>query len=338
MTGIPEGIISIALDAMGGDHGPVVTVPAALKAIGAGGVAVALVGDTNAIQTELDKYDTPAKQLVQIVPAEGVVEEGESPARAFRSKPRASIFVAAGVVKMGKAVGFVSMGSTGASIAAATVVYGTLDGIDRGALGGPVVGYAPNTVIIDLGTNVDTRPGLLVDFAALGNVMSKLIYKNENPRIALLSVGSEEGKGNALVKETTDILNSTDLNFIGNIEPNDLPQGKAEVVLCDGFVGNVILKLTEGLGDAIVSHVKEVLGDNDKSKKLSKEIFERMNILEAFGGGPLLGVNGLAIVGHGASGVNAVANAIGTAEFVVGTGLIEAQQAELDRIRAEVSN
>jgi glycerol-3-phosphate acyltransferase PlsX len=238
---------------------------------------------------------------------------------------------------MGKAAGFVSMGSTGASIAAATVVYGTLDGIDRGALGGPVVGYAPNTVIIDLGTNVDTRPGLLVDFAALGNVMSKLIYKNENPRVALLSVGSEEGKGNALVKETTDLLNSTDLNFIGNIEPNDLPEGKAEVVLCDGFVGNVILKLTEGLGDAIVSHVKEVLGETDESKKLSQEIFERMNILEAFGGGPLLGVNGLAIVGHGASGVNAVANAVGTAKFVVETGLIEAQQAELDRIRAEVN-
>jgi len=338
MTGIPEGITPIALDAMGGDHGPVVTVPAALQAVDKGGVAVALVGDEAAIQAELDKYDSPAKQLVQIVPAEGVVEEDESPARAFRSKPKASIFVAAGVVKMGKAAGFVSMGSTGASIAAATVVYGTLDGIDRGALGGPVVGYSPNTVIIDLGTNVDTRPGLLVDFAALGNVMSKLIYKNDNPRIALLSVGSEKGKGNALVKETTDLLSSTDLNFIGNIEPNDLPFSKAEVVLCDGFVGNIILKLTEGLGDAIVSHVKEILGETEESGKLSKEIFERMNILEAFGGGPLLGVNGLAIVGHGASSVDAIANAVGTAKFVVETGLIEAQQAELDRIRAEVSD
>jgi phosphate acyltransferase len=338
MTSIPEGIIPIALDAMGGDHGPVVTVPAALKAIGEGGVAIALVGDAEALQAELDKYDTPAKQLVQVVPADGVVEEGEQPARAFRSKPKASIFVSAGAVKAGKAAGFVSMGSTGASIAAATVVYGTLDGIDRGALGGPVVGYAPNTVIIDLGTNIDTRPGLLVDFAALGNVMSKLIYKNENPRIALLSVGSEEGKGNALVKETTDLLNSTDLNFIGNIEPNDLPLGKAEVVLCDGFVGNVILKLTEGLGDAVVEHLREVLGDTPESQRLSKEIFERMNILQAFGGGPLLGVNGLAIVGHGASGVDAIANAIGTAKYVISTGLIEAQQAELDRIRAEVSD
>ena len=336
MTGIPEGITRIALDAMGGDHGPATTVPAALKAVGEGGVAVALVGDAAEIQAELDRTESPAKQLVQVVPAEGVVSEDESPALAYRSKPRASVFVSAGLVKAGKADGFVSMGSTGASIAAATVVYGTLDGIDRGALGGPVVGYAPNTVIIDLGTNVDTRPGLLVDFAALGNVMSKLIYKNENPRIALLSVGSEEGKGNALVKETTSLLAATDLNFIGNIEPNDLPAGNAEVVLCDGFVGNVALKLTEGLGDAVVDHVKEVLGETDESKKLAQAIFERMNILEAFGGGPLLGVNGLAIVGHGASGVNAVANAIGTATYVISTGLIGAQQAELDRIRAVV--
>lgn len=338
MTGFPEGIARIALDAMGGDHGPVVTVPAALKAIEKGDIAVALVGDRSAIQTELEKFDNPAKQLVQIVPAEGVVEESESPALAFRSKPRSSIFVSAQIVKAGKADGFVSMGSTGASIAAATVVYGTLNGIDRGALGGPVVGYAPNTVIIDLGTNVDTRPGLLVDFAALGNIMSKLIYKNENPRIALLSVGSEEGKGNALVKETTELLAAADLNFIGNIEPNDLPAGKAEVVLCDGFVGNVILKLTEGLGDAVVGHVKEVLGDTEESDKLSNAIFERMNILEAFGGGPLLGVNGLAVVGHAASGENAIANAIGTAKYVMETGLIGAQQAELDRIRAEAVN
>ena len=338
MTGIPQGITRIALDAMGGDHGPAVTVPAALKAIEKDGVAISLIGDKAAIQAELDRFDNPAKKLAQVVPAQGVVEESESPALAYRSRRRASVFVSAEVVKAGKADGFVSMGSTGATITAATLVFGTLDGIDRGALGGPIVGYAPNTVIIDLGTNVDTRPALLVDFAALGNIISKLIYKNENPRIALLSVGSEEGKGNALVKETTELLASTDLNFIGNIEPNDLPAGKAEVVLCDGFVGNVILKLTEGLGDAVVSHVKEVLGDTEESENLSNAIFQRMNILEAFGGGPLLGVNGLAIVGHGASGVNAIANAIGTAKYVIDTGLIGAQQAELDRIRAAVND
>jgi glycerol-3-phosphate acyltransferase PlsX len=337
MTETLGNVTPIALDAMGGDHGPVVTVPAALKAVSNGGVAVALVGDHSAIQQELGKYESPAKQLIQIVKSDGVVEEGESPALAYRSKPRASVFVSAGVVKAGKAAGFVSMGSTGASISAATVVYGTLDGIDRGALGGPIVGYAPNTIIIDLGTNVDTRPSLLVDFAALGNIMSKLIYENEKPRIALLSVGSEQGKGNALVKDTTDLLASTDLNFIGNIEPNELTEGKAEVVLCDGFVGNVILKLTEGLGNAVVGHVKQVIGDTEKGKLLSKEIFERMNILEAFGGGPLLGVGGLAIVGHGASGVHAIANAIGTAKFVISTGLIGAQQPELDRIRSETT-
>ncbi|MDP7089195.1 MAG: phosphate acyltransferase PlsX [Dehalococcoidia bacterium] len=338
MTGITKKITSIALDAMGGDHGPKVMIPAALKAINNGEVAISLVGDQATIQIELDKYPNPPEHLINIVPSEGIVQEGESPALAYRTKPKASVFVSAGIVKIGKADGFVSMGSTGASIAAATVVYGTLDGIDRGALGGPIVGYASNTVIIDLGTNVDTKPGLLVDFAALGNVMSKLIYENDNPRIALLSVGSEEGKGNSLVKETTELFNSIDLNFIGNIEPNDLPKGKAEVVICDGFVGNVILKLTEGLGNAIINHVHKTLGDTAASKKLSKEIFEKMNILKAFGGGPLLGVKGLAIVGHGSTGVDAVANAIGTAKYVIGTGLIEAQQAELDRIRMIVKN
>ena len=338
MTGTTKKITSIALDAMGGDHGPKVMIPAALKAIKKGDVAISLVGDQKALQAELDKYPKPPGYLINIVPSVGIVQEDESPALAYRTKPKASVFVAAGIVKMGKADGFVSMGSTGASIAAATVVYGTLNGIDRGALGGPVVGYAPNTVIIDLGTNVDTKASLLVDFAALGNVMSKLIYKNDNPRIALLSVGSEEGKGNSLVKETTELFNAVDLNFIGNIEPNDLPKGKAEVVICDGFVGNVILKLTEGLGSAIVDHIQKTLGDTKTSKKLSQEIFEKLNILEAFGGGPLLGVKGLAIVGHGSSNVNAVANAIGTAKYVIKTGLIEAQQAELDRIRSAVND
>ena len=258
---LPEGIIPIALDAMGGDHGPSVTVPAALKAIGRGGVAIALVGDPEAIETELAKYDTPAKQLTQIVPAEGVIPEGANPALALRSNPRASVLIAAGAVKAGKAKAFVSMGSTGASIAAGTVLLGTVEGIERGALGGPIVGYAPDTVIIDLGTNVDTRPAQLADFAALGSLMSRLIYKKENPRVALLSVGSEEGKGNAQVKATTELLRNSSLNFIGNVEPHDLPSGRAEVVVCDGFVGNTILKFAESVPSFLKARLKSHADD-----------------------------------------------------------------------------
>ena len=335
--GLPEDVITIALDAMGGDHGPPVTVPAALKAIGAGGVAVALVGDADVLQAELDKYDTPAKRLAQIVPSEGVIEEGPNPVQALRQKPKASVLVAAGAVKAGKVMAFVSMGSTGASIAAATLLFGTTDGIERGALGGPIIGYAPDSVIVDLGTNVDTKPTQLADFAALGSLMSRLIYGKENPRVALLSVGSEDGKGNAQVKATTELLKASSLNFIGNIEPHDLPRNVAEVVVCDGFVGNVVLKLTEGLGRVITEHIRSAVGDTEAGRKLADEVFARTNQLESLGGGPLLGLNKVAVVGHGGAGVDAVAAAIGTAVTVIKKGYIEAQPGELTRIRSEIA-
>jgi glycerol-3-phosphate acyltransferase PlsX len=230
------------------------------------------------------------------------------------------------------------MGSTGASIAAATVVFGTMDGVDRGALGGPIIGYAPNTVIIDLGTNVDTRPGQLLDFAALGALMSRMVYGNESPRVALLSVGSEKGKGDNLVKETTKLLEASSLNFIGNIEAHDLPHGKAEVVICDGFVGNVVLKLTEGLGRVIRQQILDELGETPAARDLAQKVFEKTNTLEAFGGGPMFGVNGVAVVGHGASGSDPIANAIQTARMVIDKGYVEAQAEELERIRASVDH
>lgn len=335
---LPEGIYPIALDAMGGDYGPTVTVPAALKAVGAGGVAVALVGDPAALEAELAKYDTPAKKLVQVVPSEGVIEEGGNPARALRANPKASVLVAAGAVKMGKARAFVSMGSTGASIAAGTVLFGAVPGIDRGALGGPIIGYAPDTVIIDLGTNVDTKPTLLADFAALGSLMSRLVYGKENPRVAMLSVGSEDGKGNAQVKATSELLRASSLNFVGNIEPHDLPKNAAEVVVCDGFVGNIVLKLTEGLGRVISEHIRDVVGESPEGKALADEVFARTNSLETLGGGPLLGLKAAAIVGHGSSGPDAIAGAIATARVVVDKGYIEAQEQELAKIRSEIGS
>jgi glycerol-3-phosphate acyltransferase PlsX len=266
-----------------------------------------------------------------------VVTEEESPALAYRTKPRASVYVAAGIVKAGKASGFVSMGSTGASIAASTVLYGTMDGIERGALGGPVIGYSPRTVIVDLGTNVDTRPEQLLDFGALGSIMSRVIYKEKNPKIALLSVGKEKGKGSSLVKETSVLLENSGLNFVGNIEPDDLLKNEFEVVLCDGFVGNIILKLTESLGKIICSQINEILGETDISKTLTASIFEKTNTLESFGGGPLLGVKGVAIVGHGASGIKAIVNAINTANFVIDVDFIEEQINELLRVRKRIT-
>ncbi len=315
----------VALDAMGGDHGPEVTVSAALEAVSSGDLAIALVGDSEAVMPVLAEHDAVDHPLVQVVPSDGVVEETDNPAMVFRSKPRASIFVCSGLVKMGKAHAFVSMGSTGASIAAATVTYGTMEGISRGCLGGPIIGYAPNTVIIDLGANIDIRPQQLAGFGTLGTVMSRVLYGQENPRLALLNVGSEETKGNELVKGTAELLRDSSLNFVGMIEPYDLPLGKAEVVICDGFVGNIVLKLTEGLGQAISNHVRKK-GGNDA---LADEIDSMTNSLAIHGGGPLLGVNGIAVVGHGAAGASGVSTAINTAKFVYDNDFVGAQQKEL---------
>ncbi len=320
----------VALDAMGGDHGPKVTVPAALDAVSSGEVAVALVGDAESVASVLAEYGAADHPLVQVVSSEGVVEETDNPALVFRSKPRASIFVCSGLVKMGKAQGFVSMGSTGASIAAATVTYGTMDGISRGCLGGPIIGYAPKTVIIDLGANIDIRPQQLADFGTLGSVMARIVYGQENPRLALLNVGSEETKGNELVKGTSELLRDSDLNFVGMIEPYDLPLGKAEVVICDGFVGNIVLKLTEGLGQVIADHVREKSGNEG----LAVEIRSMTNQLATYGGGPLLGVNGIAVVGHGAAEASGVATAIRTAKYVFDNDLVAAQHKELAAFHA----
>ncbi len=323
----------VALDAMGGDHGPAVTVPAAIQAASAGEIAVALVGDPAAVTAALEEHGASGHPLLQVVPSDGVVEETDNPALVFRSKPRASIFVCSGLVKMGKAHGFVSMGSTGASIAAATVTYGTMEGISRGTLGGPIIGYAPNTVIIDLGANIDIRPQQLAGFGTLGTVMSRIIYGQENPRLALLNVGSEETKGNDLVKETAELLRGSNLNFVGMIEPYDLPLGKAEVVICDGFVGNIVLKLTEGLGRVISDHVREKSGDD----ALADEVHSMTNQLVTYGGGPLLGVNGIAVVGHGAAEASAVATAIKTAKHVFDNDFVAAQQKDLAAFHAEIA-
>ena len=321
----------VALDAMGGDYGPKVMVPAALEAVSNGDLAVALVGDVEAVSGALKENGASNHPLVQVVPSEGVVEETDNPAQVFRTKPRASIFVCSGLVKMGKAQGFVSMGSTGASIAAATVTFGTMDGVSRGTLGGPIIGYAPNTVIIDLGANIDIRPQQLAGFGTLGSVMARVVYGQKDPRLALLNVGSEETKGNELVKETAELLKRSNLNFVGMIEPYDLPLGKAEVVICDGFVGNIVLKLTEGLGERIADHVREKSGND----ALADEVRSMTNRLATFGGGPLLGVNGIAVVGHGAAAASGVATAIGTAKHVIENDLVGAQQKELAAFLAE---
>ena len=327
-------IVPIACDAMGGDFGPEVTVPAALRAIERGGVAVGLVGDPGLIQKELDKSKSSAKEFVYIIPSEGVVEEGESPLAAARQKPNASVFVCAKAARAGKVQGFVSMGSTGAIIAAATLAFGTLEGIERATLAGPIIGYCPTTIIGDLGSSVDARPAQLANFAAIGTVISKMLFGINNPRVALLSVGSEEGKGNAQNRMAYDILKASDINFIGNVEPQDLFRNKADVAACDGFTGNIIMKLVEGLGHALRANIREELDDSEESQNFARKVFEKTNTLAAtYGGGPLSGLKGIAVVGHGSAKEDAITNAIHTARASIRAKFVESQEEMLQRVQ-----
>ena len=217
-----EKLIRVAVDAMGGDYAPTEIVAGAVQAASEGDVQVMLVGDLDKVQAELAKYDTK-KLPISTIPSEGVIAEGEPPALALRQKSKASILVATGMVKQGHADACVSMGSTGAAMAAAAVVLGVIEGIERPALGGPIIGMAPRTIIIDLGTNVDCRPAQLLSFAVIGDVFARQLWGVESPRVGILSVGAEAGKGNRQVRETSELLTKSGLNFIGNVEASDLP-------------------------------------------------------------------------------------------------------------------
>ena len=277
------------------------------------------MGDQDQVESELSKYEISNLPLT-LIPSEGVIMEGESPTQALRAKPNASIIVCADLVKKGIANGLVTMGSTGAAMAVSALTFGITKGIERPAIGGPILGMAPNSVLMDLGSNVDCRPSQLVNFGIIGSFFASQILSIENPKVGLLSVGSEEGKGNRQVKEATEAFRNTSLNFIGNIEGTDLPSGKADVIICDGFVGNVVMKLSESLGDYISKYVMQKLDGQlpqTEIANLGQEIFNMTNLVENVGGGPIFGVNGISIVGHGRAKATAVAKAIDMAKRII---------------------
>ena len=332
--------VRIAVDAMGGDNAPGEVVAGAVAAAREGGVQILLVGDPERLQAELAKHDAAGLPIMP-VPSEGVIAEGEAPAMALRQKPRASILVSTGLVKQGKAHASVTMGSTGAAMAAAAVVLGLSEGVDRPALGGPVIGVSANTFIIDLGTNVDCRPAQMLSFAVIGDVFARQFWGIETPRVALLSVGEESGKGNRQVREVTELLEKSGLRFIGNVEGNDLAAGKAEVVVCDGFVGNIVMKLTEGLGRALSAHLTKSLNgrlSDDELSATTRDLQYLTNVVQTHGGGPIFGVNGISVVGHGAGDATAVQRAIGTARHTHEIDFIPKLNEEMAQVFARVQD
>lgn len=306
---------------MGGDHAPQREVEGALLAAEQG-VRVLLVGNEELLRAELRRHaqNHPA---VDIVHASEVVAMADAAARAVRQKRDSSIRVATRLVRDGKAQGVVSAGNTGAVMATAKIVLGTLPSVDRPALAAvfPALG-GKKVVMIDVGANVDCKPEQLVQFAVMGETYARLMLHVKNPRIGLLSIGSEEFKGNELTREAHRRLQNARMNFVGNVEGRDLYNGKVDVIVCDGFTGNVALKISEGLADTIKHLMQEALSSTIASKvgyALSRqalaEISKQMDYAET-GGAPLLGVKGICTICHGSSNVHAIKNAIRlTAEF-----------------------
>ena len=328
-------MISVALDAMGGDNAPEEMVKGAIKAAKTGQFKIALVGNPNRLENLLSTEraeDLP----IQIVPSEGVILESESPIEALKLKKRASISVCIGLLRHQKVEGVITMGSTGGAMASSVFQLGLMEGVERPAIGGEIIGFSPRTMLIDLGSNVDCRPAHLFNFAVMGSVFVNARWDIDNPTVGILSIGAEEGKGNKLVKETIAKFEEfTHINFIGNIEPNELLNTPANVVVCDGFVGNVILKLTEGLGVAICKHMDDhykSLVDAQTLNQIKEDVFQRTNVVETFGGGPILGVKGLVVVGHGKAQAKAVANAFETVKWMAESKYTDKLESELIKV------
>ena len=322
--------VRVAMDAMGGDHGPVETVKGAIAAARETNAEIILVGDQGPVEQELAKHDTTGI-TVSVVPSEGKIGDDEHPIQAMRSKPKSSVVVATRLVKSGDADVMVSMGSTGGSMASAVLTLGLMPGLDRPCIGGPFLGLAPNTVLVDIGANIDCRPALLLNFASLGVTWARTYMGIENPRVALLSVGSESNKGNKQVQEAYGVFEESGMNFVGNIEGMDFFTEKAEVIIADGFVGNILIKFTEGLGRAFAAYTKKRLGSSLDETTLSKFAAELIQLTNRTrtNGGPLFGVNGPVIVGHGSSRADEILAAINTAVRYVNLGMVDIMRQDL---------
>ena len=307
----------VAVDAMGGDNAPVEIVKGAVEAVLASEqVMVKLVGKEDIVKAELAKYEYD-KERIEVVNATEVILTEEPPVKAIKSKKDSSIVVAMNMVKRGEADALVSAGSSGAILVGGQVIVGRIKGIERPPLAPLIPTKDGVSLLIDCGANVDARPSHLVQFAKIGSIYMENVVGIKKPRVAIVNIGAEEEKGNALVHETFPMLkNCPDINFIGSIEARDIPAGYADVIVCEAFVGNVILKLYEGLGATLIGKVKEGLMSTFRSKmgallikpalKKTLKAFQT----EEYGGAPLLGLNGLVVKTHGSSKAVEVKNSI----------------------------
>ncbi len=338
---------TIALDAMGSDRAPKPEVEGAILAARHYDVEVLLVGKEDVVRGELDLHPFWRRLSIRIINAREVIGMQEKAAQAMRSKRDSSLRVGLRLVRDGKAAGFVTAGNTGAAMATAKMVLGAIPGVDRPALAAVFpTAQGTATILIDVGANVDSKPQNLQQFAIMGDIYFRSIFGGkfpsaEHPRVGLLSIGEEESKGNELTREAYKLIRELPLNFVGNVEGRDLYNGKADVLVCDGFVGNVALKISEGMVETVRFLLKQSLQATISSQVgflISRRAFadfkKRLDYSE-YGGAPLLGLKGVCIVSHGSSNSNAIKNAVRVATEFANSQLNDVIQ---DRIAAASKN
>ncbi|PKL51507.1 MAG: phosphate--acyl-ACP acyltransferase [Nitrospira bacterium HGW-Nitrospira-1] len=326
----------VVLDAMGGDHAPFVNVEGAVETVNeCEDVDVILVGDKSLIQQELRNKRYPASRI-SIVHASEVVQMHESPIDAIRKKKDSSIRVGIGLVKAGKADAFVSAGHSGAVMAASLLMLGAAKVVNRPAIATLMPTLKDTFIMLDVGATVDCNSQNLLQFALMGSTYCRLVLERPDPKVALLSIGEEDTKGNEVTKEAFKLIKKSKLNFIGNIEGKDIFSGKADVVVCDGFIGNIALKISEGLAETILKMLKrEILGVSTGRigylmMKPAIKNFKKRTDYDEYGGAPLLGINGTSIISHGRSSTKAIKNALRVAADYAAKRVYEAISVDIE--------
>jgi len=326
----------IAVDAMGSDRAPTVEVEGAVGALlERPDLTVMLVGDRAVVEAELARHANAPRDRIELVHAPDVIDPGEAPATAVRRKPNSSIAVGTRLVKGGQADAFFSAGNTGAVMAAAVLMLRPIPGVDRPAVGSPVPSATGTFFLIDMGANVDTRPQHLLQFAHLGTIYAQDLMGVAEPRVGLLNIGTEPGKGNEQTVETFELLSrSPTLNFVGNVEGREVIRGACDVLVCDGFVGNVLLKFYESIAGFMAEELKREMEAQGVRLDL-KRLYSRLDY-STTGGAPLLGVNGVVVIAHGGSPPQAIRNGIGVAARSLERRMVEHIAARLGQV-AETS-
>jgi phosphate acyltransferase len=331
---------TIALDAMGGDTAPRAEVEGAILAARELDVRITLVGIEATVRHELARQK--ARDLpIEVVNANEVVTMKDSPSQAFRRKKESSVHVAAKLVRNGQADGLVSAGNTGAVMTIARFLLGTLASVDRPALAAamPTAKGTP-VVLLDVGANVDSKPEQIEQFAVMGEIYYRAVFGTKRPRVGLLSIGEEEMKGNELTREASNLIKQTSLNFIGNVEGRDVYAGVVDVIVCDGFIGNIALKISEGLVEHVGGMLKKAIKSRLSSQlgyvlaKSAFDDFRKKTDYAEYGGAPLLGVRGITVIGHGRSNANAIKNAIRVAASLHRSKANEKIEQELSAVTA----